>query len=128
MGEIAFLSFGMRQRKEMTNTNHLMGGVALAPLWYQLLLTLENQLAEQGNTLDNGERLKLVVDYPEDTPESSKVAKFPPAQFASLTHHGIYDGHAIATACHIQTTGRALTYPNDHLLQQNHPVRDGGKK
>ncbi|WP_050923025.1 integrase family protein [Vibrio harveyi] len=42
--------------------------------WYQLLLTLENQLAEQGNTLDNGERLKLVVDYPEGTPESAKSA------------------------------------------------------
>ncbi|MFM2621162.1 gamma-mobile-trio integrase GmtZ [Vibrio owensii] len=42
--------------------------------WYQFLLTLENQLAEQGNTLDNGERLKLVVDYPEGTPESAKSA------------------------------------------------------
>ncbi len=47
---------------------------AMDTFWYQLLLTLENQLAEQGNTLDNGERLKLVVDYPEGTPESVKVA------------------------------------------------------
>lgn len=48
--------------------------MALAPLWYQLLLTLENQLAEQGNALDNGERLKLVVDYPDGTIEGAKVA------------------------------------------------------
>ncbi|MGY5763260.1 gamma-mobile-trio integrase GmtZ, partial [Vibrio cincinnatiensis] len=42
--------------------------------WYQLLLALENQLAEQGNTLDNGERLKLVVDYPEGTAKGDMVA------------------------------------------------------
>ena len=47
---------------------------AMKSFWYQLLQTLENQLAEQGNTLDNGERLKLLVDYPEDTKESAKVA------------------------------------------------------
>ncbi len=95
--------------------------------WYQLLLTLENQLAEQGNTLDNGERLKLVVDYPEGTPESVKVATNFPAQLACILDNMLHDGYPIATTCHIQTTGRALTYPNDHLLQQNHPVRDGGK-
>ncbi|MCG9691680.1 integrase family protein [Vibrio sp. Isolate22] len=42
--------------------------------WYQLLLTLESQLTEQGSTLDNGERLKLVVDYPEGTQEGAKVS------------------------------------------------------
>ncbi|MBD78198.1 MAG: integrase [Crocinitomicaceae bacterium] len=42
--------------------------------WYQLLLELENKLAEQGDTLDNGERLKLVVDYPEGTSTSAKSA------------------------------------------------------
>lgn len=73
MGEIAFL-FRDAAAKGDDKYKPSYGGVALAPLWYQLLLTLENQLAEQGNTLDNGERLKLVVDYPEDTPESSKVA------------------------------------------------------
>lgn len=36
----------------------------LFPFWYQLLLTLENSLVAQSNTLDNGERLKFVVDYP----------------------------------------------------------------
>ena len=73
MGEIAFL-FRDASAKGDDKYKPSYGGVALAPLWYQLLLTLENQLAEQGNTLDNGERLKLVVDYPEDTPENSKVA------------------------------------------------------
>lgn len=73
MGEIAFL-FRDASAKGDDKYKPSYGGVALAPLWYQLLLTLENQLAEQGNTLDNGERLKLVVDYPEDTPEYVKVA------------------------------------------------------
>ena len=73
MGEIAFL-FRDASAKGDDKYKPSYGGVALAPLWYQLLLTLENQLAEQGNTLDNGERLKLVVDYPEDTPENAKVA------------------------------------------------------
>lgn len=73
MGEIAFL-FRDASAKGDDKYKPAYGGVALAPLWYQLLLTLENQLAEQGNTLDNGERLKLVVDYPEDTPEYAKVA------------------------------------------------------
>lgn len=39
---------------------------ALDCIWYQLLFTLENKLAEQGDILANGERLKLVIDYPED--------------------------------------------------------------
>ena len=73
MGEIAFL-FRDASAKGDDKYKPSYGGVALAPLWYQLLLTLENELAEQGNTLDNGERLKLVVDYPEDTPENAKVA------------------------------------------------------
>ncbi|PMG46310.1 integrase family protein, partial [Shewanella sp. 10N.286.52.B9] len=47
---------------------------SLDAFWYRLLLALENQLAERGNTLDNGERLKLVVDYPEGTKESDKYA------------------------------------------------------
>ena len=44
--------------------------------WYQLLFELENNLAEQGHTLDNGERLKLVVDYPDDIIEK-KSTLFP---------------------------------------------------
>ncbi|KXI29414.1 gamma-mobile-trio integrase GmtZ [Paraglaciecola hydrolytica] len=72
MGEIAFLfreasAKGADRSKPISNT-------AMTPFWYQLLLTLEEQLAEQGNTLDNGERLKLVLDYPEGTPEGHKAA------------------------------------------------------
>jgi len=73
MGEIAFL-FRDASAKGDDKYKPSYGGVALAPLWYQLLLTLENQLAEQGNALDNGERLKLVVDYPDGTIEGAKVA------------------------------------------------------
>ncbi|WP_332395988.1 integrase family protein [Vibrio metschnikovii] len=72
MGEIAFLfrdasSKGKDRHKPIPNT-------ATDSFWYQLLLKLENQLAEQGNTLDNGERLKLVVDYPEGTLGRNMVA------------------------------------------------------
>lgn len=72
LGEIAFL-FRDTSAKGNDCSKPIQGG-ALAAFWYQLLLTLENQLAEQGNTLDNGERLKLVVDYPEGTLEGVKVA------------------------------------------------------
>ena len=72
MGEIAFLfrdaSAKGNDRSKPIQTD------GLKKFWYQLLLTLENQLAEQGNTLDNGERLKLVMDYPEDTQEGAKYA------------------------------------------------------
>ncbi|MGO2343193.1 gamma-mobile-trio integrase GmtZ [Vibrio litoralis] len=73
MGEIAFL---FRDASASGEDKHkpIAGDANIAPFWYQLLLTLENQLAEQGDTLDNGERLKLVVDYPEGAPEYAKAA------------------------------------------------------
>ncbi|MFW1555058.1 integrase family protein [Vibrio parahaemolyticus] len=73
MGETAFL-FRDASAKGEDKSKPIAGKGNLAPFWYQLLLTLENQLAVQGNTLDNGERLKLVVDYPEGTPEWNKFA------------------------------------------------------
>jgi hypothetical protein len=73
MGEIAFL-FRDATAKGDDRTKPICGGSNLASLWYQLLLALENKLVEQSNTLDNGERLKLIVDYPEGTPISAKVA------------------------------------------------------
>lgn len=73
MGEIAFL-FRDAAAKVADRTKPISGGSMLSSFWYHLLLILENQLAEQGNTLDNGERLKLVVDYPDGTPELAKVS------------------------------------------------------
>ncbi|MEJ6534881.1 gamma-mobile-trio integrase GmtZ [Pseudoalteromonas lipolytica] len=72
MGEIAFLFRDASAKGEDKSKPIIFGGIPT--FWYQLLLTLENQLAEQGTTLDNGERLKLVADYPEGTPERNKVA------------------------------------------------------
>ncbi|MDF4652449.1 integrase family protein [Vibrio parahaemolyticus] len=72
MGEIAFLFRDASAKGE--DKHKPISSTATDTFWYQLLLTLENQLAERGNTLDNGERLKLVVDYPEGTNESAKVA------------------------------------------------------
>jgi hypothetical protein len=69
MGEISFLfrdasAKGVDKQKPICNSS-------LVGLWYQLLLTLENQLFDKGIRLDNGERLKLVVDYPEGTAKAS---------------------------------------------------------
>lgn len=72
MGEIAFLFRDASAKGEDKSKPIIFGGIPT--FWYQLLLTLENQLAEQGNTLDNGERLKLVMDYPEGTPVNSRQA------------------------------------------------------
>lgn len=72
MGEIAFLFRDASAKGEDKHKPITFGG--LLTFWYQLLLTLENQLAERGNTLDNGERLKLVVDYPEGTAKGAMVA------------------------------------------------------
>lgn len=72
MGEIAFLFRDASAKGE--DKFKPINYTATDSFWYQLLLTLENQLVEQGNTLENGERLKLVVDYPEGTLKSAKVA------------------------------------------------------
>jgi hypothetical protein len=72
MGAIAFLFRDASTKGDDRSKPIQLHGVT--SLWYQLLLTLENQLAEQGNTLDNGEQLKLVVDYPPSTRLSGKVA------------------------------------------------------
>ena len=63
MGEIAFLFRDASARGE--DKQKPIPYNASDSFWYQLLLELENQLAARGDTLDNDERLKLVVDYPE---------------------------------------------------------------
>ncbi|EHY0929994.1 integrase family protein [Vibrio parahaemolyticus] len=72
LGEISFLFRDASAKGEDKHKPVRRNG--FDTFWYHLLLALENQLAEQGNTLDNGERLKLVVDYPEGTPEGAKFA------------------------------------------------------
>lgn len=73
MGEIAFL-FRDASANGEDKFKPYPADRGTNQLWYQLLLELENQIAEQGDSLDNGERLKLVVDYTDGKPESSKVA------------------------------------------------------
>ncbi|EGM77962.1 hypothetical protein Rhein_1908 [Rheinheimera sp. A13L] len=73
MGEIAFL-FRDASAKGEDRYKPISGNSNLALFWYQLLLELENQLAERGDTLENGDRLKLVTDYPEGAGQSVKVA------------------------------------------------------
>lgn len=72
MGEIAFLFRDASAKGE--DKYKPISAKATDCFWYQLLLTLENQLAERGNTLDNGERLRLVMDYPEGTYKFAKFA------------------------------------------------------
>ncbi|MCR9656731.1 gamma-mobile-trio integrase GmtZ [Vibrio owensii] len=72
MGEIAFLFRDASAKGE--DKHKPISYTGTDSFWYQLLLKLENQLAEQGNILDNGERLKLVVDYPEGAAQTSKVS------------------------------------------------------
>lgn len=72
MGEISFL-FRDASAKSVDKHKPIAFN-RLKTFWYQLLSTLGKQLAKQGNTLENGERLELVVDYPEGTTSNAKVA------------------------------------------------------
>ncbi len=72
MGEITFL-FRNASSKGDDKTKPIKDQ-SCGRLWYLLLLTLENQLSECGDTLDNGERLRLVLDYPENTPQADKIS------------------------------------------------------
>ena len=80
MGQVAFLFRDAAASRCNEDKCKPIEKTSLSPFWYQLLLTLENQLAEQGDTLDNGERLKLVVDYPEGTTNNKRRA----------THHPLH--------------------------------------
>ena len=73
MGDICFL---FRDAAASNNEDKVkpISDAPLFPFWYQLLLTLENSLAAQSNTLDNGERLKLVDEYSEGTPSNAMVS------------------------------------------------------
>lgn len=76
MGDISFLF-----RDASAKGEDRVKPISASPInffWYQLLKALENQLAVRGNTLSNGERLKLVKDYPDGYQEGIKVAtEFP---------------------------------------------------
>ena len=50
---------------------------SLKRLWYSLLLELENRLFNEGDTLEDGEKLKLVVDYGKEKAKGS-ATYFPP--------------------------------------------------
>jgi hypothetical protein len=72
MGEISFL-FRNPSAKGDNKLKPIQDN-SLSVFWYQLLQSLESQLAKKGVTLDNDKRLQLVRDYPEDTPEYTKTA------------------------------------------------------
>ncbi|MDN3663793.1 gamma-mobile-trio integrase GmtZ [Vibrio agarivorans] len=70
MGEISFL-FREASARGDDRTKPIRDD-ALDSFWYQLLFALENQLAEHGDSLDGGGRLRLVSEYPEDIPKSRR--------------------------------------------------------
>ena len=72
MGEIAFLFRDASAKGD--DKSKPIPSFSTDGFWYQLLLTLENQLAAQGVTLDNNERLKLVNHYPEGTPKAAMTS------------------------------------------------------
>lgn len=73
LGETSFL-FRNASASENEDRHKPIYSDLIAPFWYSLLLELENQLFVQGETLNNGQRLKLVIDYPENTPIWRKSA------------------------------------------------------
>ncbi|MCP4584568.1 integrase family protein [Pseudoalteromonas sp.] len=73
MGDISFL-FRDASAKGEDKKKPIAGDTNIVRFWYQLLLKLENEVADNGETLNNGRKLKLVVEYPDDTPAHSKVA------------------------------------------------------
>ncbi|GLX82292.1 gamma-mobile-trio integrase GmtZ [Thalassotalea eurytherma] len=72
MGEISFLFRNPSAKEE--DRDKPISAPLLGRMWYELLLYLEEQLAEKGVSLDNRERLKLVNDYPETTAKSDRTS------------------------------------------------------
>lgn len=72
MGHISFLFRDAKAKGEDRVKPISYSG--LGNLWYALLSTLEDQLYEQGELLDNGKRLKLVVDYPQGKSAAGKIS------------------------------------------------------
>lgn len=71
MGEYCFL-FRDASAKSAEDRSKPIRGNACKLSWYQLLLQLEQKLAAMGHTLNDGTALKLVEDYPDDTPDGAK--------------------------------------------------------
>ena len=72
MGEYCFL-FREASAKSAESRAKPISGIAYSLSWYQLLLRLEQNLAATGHALSDGTALKLVEDYPDDTPDTAKV-------------------------------------------------------
>lgn len=72
MGEYCFLFRDASARSAEDRAKPILDVVA-ALSWYQLLLQLEQNLTATGQNLSDGTVLKLVEDYPDDTPYGSKT-------------------------------------------------------
>ena len=76
MGNICFL-FRWASAKGDDKARPVPDG-PLARLWYKLLLQLESQLFERGETLKSGEKLRLVFEYPENIPSFDRTKTYFP--------------------------------------------------
>lgn len=71
MGDYCFL-FRNASAKSAEDRAKPISDISCGLSWYQLLLQLEQKLAATGHTLSDGTALKLVEDYPDDTPDGIK--------------------------------------------------------
>ncbi|MDI5891112.1 integrase family protein [Halomonas rhizosphaerae] len=71
MGEYCFL-FRDASAKSAEDRAKPISDMPIGFSWYQLLLLLEQNLAATGHALSDGTALKLVEDYPDDTPDRAK--------------------------------------------------------
>ena len=72
MGEYCFL-FRDASAKSAEDRTKPITELSCALSWHQLLLQLEQNLAATGHKLSDGTALKLVEDYPDDTPDGAKT-------------------------------------------------------
>lgn len=72
MGEYCFL-FRDASAQNTEDRTKPIAEIRPAYPWYKLLLQLERNLAATGHTLSDGTAIKLVEDYPVETPERHKL-------------------------------------------------------
>ncbi|WP_330207348.1 gamma-mobile-trio integrase GmtZ [Pseudomonas sp. AM14(2022)] len=75
MGSICFLFRNPCEREG--DRDKPITSAQLSTHWYRLLSALEEQIAERGQTLSDGSRIRFVRQYPADSNEVKVVTEFP---------------------------------------------------
>jgi len=77
MGHVSFLMRDASASKQEDREKPIQDFI-IVKLWYKLLEQLENNLFDSGESLSNGDKLKLVHEYPDDYKKSGKAKTFFP--------------------------------------------------